>query len=183
MTTTESSLSPETTLADVLRAFPGAQRALFRRYHIGGCSSCGFQPAETLRQLCERNGRLDTGEVIDHIQQSHQEDLKVLLAPGDLAKWRQEGLSMRLVDIRTREEFEAARIDGALLFTQDLMSEMLSRWPREDLVVIYDHTGAKSMDAAAYFLGHGFKNIRALQGGIDAWSQQINPALRRYRLE
>jgi len=29
-------------MSAVLENFPGAQRALFRRYHIGGCSSCGF---------------------------------------------------------------------------------------------------------------------------------------------
>jgi len=35
-------------MSAVLENFPGAQRALFRRYHIGGCSSCGFSPDETL---------------------------------------------------------------------------------------------------------------------------------------
>ena len=39
-------------MREVLEIFPGAQRALFRRYHIGGCSSCGFSPDETLAQLC-----------------------------------------------------------------------------------------------------------------------------------
>jgi rhodanese-related sulfurtransferase len=90
---------------------------------------------------------------------------------------------MRLVDIRTREEWEAARIDGSILFTQDLMNDMLGKWPREELMVIYDHLGKKSMDAAAYFLGHGFTNIRALEGGIDRWSQEVDPGIRRYRLE
>jgi len=37
-------------MSKVLEAFPGAQRALFRRYHIGGCSSCAFRPDETLAQ-------------------------------------------------------------------------------------------------------------------------------------
>ena len=53
------SITPSSTMAEVLDAYPGAQRALFRRYHIGGCSNCGFQPQETLEQLCERNGNLD----------------------------------------------------------------------------------------------------------------------------
>ena len=39
------------------------------------------------------------------------------------------------------------------------------------------------MDAAAYFAGHGFENVRALQGGIDAWSQEVDPNLPRYELE
>ena len=35
-------------------AFPGARRALFARYHIGGCQSCGFSPGETLAEVCAR---------------------------------------------------------------------------------------------------------------------------------
>ena len=55
-------------MREVLEVFPGAQRALFRRYHIGGCSSCGFQPEETLEQVCRRNGDLKVDEVLDHIK-------------------------------------------------------------------------------------------------------------------
>ena len=51
------------------------------------------------------------------------------------------------------------------------------------LIVLIDHQGARSLDAAAYFGGHGFTNVKALLGGIDAWSQQIDPSLPRYRLE
>lgn len=176
-------ISPASTMGEVLEAYPGAQRALFRRYHIGGCSSCGFQPEETLAELCARNANLEVDEVIAHIRTSHQEDQKILISARELADWLANGFDGRLVDIRTREEYEAARIEGAVLFTQELMNEILGRWPREQTIVIYDHLGRKSMDAAAYFLGHGFKNIRALRGGIDAWSQEVDAKVRRYRLE
>jgi monothiol glutaredoxin len=39
------------------------------------------------------------------------------------------------------------------------------------------------MDAAAYFQGHGFENIKSLRGGIDAWSTEVDPKLPRYHLE
>ena len=169
-------------MAEVLEAFPGAQRALFRQYHIGGCSSCGFQPDETLEQVCARNNHLDVSEVLAHIEKSHEADQQIYVMPRELARWRAENVPMRLLDIRPREEFDAARIDQAILFTQEIMTEMLGRWPREQLVVIYDHLGKKSMDAAAYFLGHGFTNVRALKGGIDAWSE-VDPSVRKYRLE
>jgi rhodanese-related sulfurtransferase len=183
MTQTENSLTPASTMADVLREFPGAQRALFRQYHIGGCSSCGFQPEETLGQLCARNGNLNVAEVLQRIEQSHAADQAILVSPAELARWRQEGVPLRLVDIRTREEFEAVHINGAILFTQEIMNEMLARWPRADLLVLYDHLGAKTLDAAAYFLGHGFTNVRALRGGIDAWARDTDPTLRRYTLQ
>ncbi|MGV3774007.1 MAG: rhodanese-like domain-containing protein [Verrucomicrobiales bacterium] len=176
-------LGPNSTMSDVLEAFPGAQRALFRKYHIGGCSSCGFQPDETLQQLAIRNGRLNVSEILDNIVSSHEADQKILISPRELAELIQSGAEIGLLDIRTREEWEAARIAGATLFTQDVMNEMLGRWPREKTVVIFDHQGKKSMDAAAYFLGHGFQNVRALEGGIDSWSEQVDPSIRRYKFE
>jgi len=51
MTSEKDLLTPQSTMAEVLQSHPGAQRALFKRYHIGGCSSCAFQPGETLEQL------------------------------------------------------------------------------------------------------------------------------------
>src|SRR5438132_5828832 len=95
-------IRPQTTMQRVLEVFPGAQRALFRRYHIGGCSSCGFQPTETLTQLCERNGGLDVAEVLAHIQSSHEQDAKILLEPKELEAMRKQDSAVRLVDVRSR---------------------------------------------------------------------------------
>src|SRR5580692_735209 len=100
-------LSPQSSMREVLEAFPGAQRALFRRYHIGGCSQCGFSPDETLAQVCARNGNLDAAEVMAHIQSSHELDAKILISPQDLANLRQQDQAVKLVDVRSREEFEA----------------------------------------------------------------------------
>jgi rhodanese-related sulfurtransferase len=176
-------MTDASTMREVLAEFPGAQRALFRRYHIGGCSSCGFQPEETLTQLCARNGSLSVDEVMAHIRESHEADLKMQIAPRELDDARKRDPALKVVDIRTREEHEAARIEGSILFTQELMQEMLGKWPRGAMVVIYDHQGTKSMDAAAYFQGHGFENVRALRGGIDAWSREVDGKVPRYQLE
>ena len=108
-------------MSAVLEAFPGAQRALFRRYHIGGCSSCGFQPTETLAQVCERNGSLNVAEVLEHIRSSHEQDAKILIEPKELAERLQRDESVRLVDVRSREEFDAVHIEGLVLLSQDVM--------------------------------------------------------------
>ena len=63
------------------------------------------------------------------------------------------------------------------------MQEILGNGSRTNLLVIYDHNGARSMDAAAYFQGHGFENVKSLRGGIDAWSAEVDPKLPRYHLE
>ena len=93
------------------------------------------------------------------------------------------GEKINLLDVRTREEFDAVKIPGAQLFTQDLMQEIQGKWPREELLVVYDHQGTRSMDAAAYFQGHGFTNVKSLRGGIDAYSAEVDSSLPRYQLE
>src|SRR5215472_2144444 len=98
-------VTPQSSMREVLKVFPGAQRALFRRYHIGGCSSCGFSPDETLEQLCLRNGGLGVNEVLEHIKSSHEQDARVLIEPKALAQWLKQDKSVRLVDVRSREEF------------------------------------------------------------------------------
>ena len=52
------------------------------------------------------------------------------------------------------------KLPGAHLFTQEFMQEILANWSRDDLLVIYDHQGTRSMDAAAYFQGHGFEKYQ-----------------------
>ena len=175
-------ITGDSSMQEVLQIFPGAQRALFRKYHIGGCNSCGFRPDETLAGVCERNGDLPVGEVLEKIQQSHDEDALILLEPADLAKRLANDENIRLVDIRSREEFEAVHIKDAVLLTQPLMQEILGSWDNDQRFVIIDHQGQKGLDAAAYYLGHGMPNVHALRGGIDAWSLEVDSSIRRYTL-
>ena len=170
-------------MAEVLVAYPGARRALFRKYHIGGCSSCGFQPTETLAQLCARNGNLDVAEVLAHIHASHAQDQQLEIAPAELAARRARGEALRLLDIRTREEWDAVRIDGAEFVDQALVQKLMGSAPRDALLVFCDHDGSASLDAAAYFAGHGFTGAKHLRGGIDTWAREVDPKMPRYRLD
>jgi rhodanese-related sulfurtransferase len=170
-------------MQDVLAAYPGARRALFRKYHIGGCSSCGFAPDETLAQLCGRNGNLDVDEVVAHIQSAAEADKQLEIAPQDVAARRARGEKVRLLDLRTREEWEAVHLPGAEFVTQELIQRLMGQEGQEGLLVFYDHSGASSIDAAAYFSGHGFSNAKFMRGGIDAWSQDVDPGIPRYKLE
>lgn len=176
-----TALDPQITMAELLAVYPGAQRALFRKYHIGGCSSCGFRPEETLADVCARNNGLPVEEVAEQIMASHEADQQMLVSPPDAAELVKAGKA-RLLDVRTREEFEAVQIAGSTFFTQELMHE-LGGWDRETLIIFVDHDGTRSPDAVAYFAGHGLENVRALRGGIDAWSCEVDLTLPRYQLE
>ena len=169
-------------MSDVLAEYPGAQRALFRKHHIGGCASCGFQPTETLAGVCERNGNLNVDEVLANIRLSHEQDERVLINAKDLAEWRKQDESLLLVDIRSRDEFNAVHIDGSVLLSQTIMQQLMAEGTNTRPIVVVDHQGKNSLDAAAYFMGHGLQNVRCLRGGIDAWSQEVDPKVKRYKL-
>jgi rhodanese-related sulfurtransferase len=170
------------TMAELLEAYPGAQRALFRNYHIGGCASCGFRPDETLGDVCSRNGGLDPEDVLENVRSAWEQEERMMITPREV-KALLESDGVEILDIRTREEYEVVHLEGARLLDQGLMQEMLATKPKDDLLVIIDHKGSRSLDAAAYFAGHGFTNIRCLRGGIDAWSVEVDPTLPRYTLE
>ena len=178
-----SEITPESTMQAVLEAYPWAQRALFRHFHIGGCSSCAFHAEETLKELCERNDRIHPQEVIDRIKQSHDEDLQLWMSPTEVEAALKSDAPCNLVDIRTSEEWDAVHLEASTHMSQESMQMMLSQWQRDALLVIVDHKGKTSLDAATYFQGQGFTQIRCMEGGIDAWSQQVDPTIPRYRLE
>jgi rhodanese-related sulfurtransferase len=182
MTAAADTISPQSLMSEVLEAWPGAQRALFRKYHIGGCSSCAFRPEETQAAVCARNHNLDVGEVLTYLRHSHDDDAKILIAPAQLADLRRQDEPVKLLDVRSREEFEAVRLDGSMLMSQATVQEIMGRWPREEMFVIIDHDGRRGLDAAAYFTGHGFTRVRCLRGGIDAWAREVDPKVRRYKL-
>src|SRR5437660_3936432 len=112
-------------MREVLEDFPGAQRALFRKYHIGGCSSCGFAPDETLADVCARNENIEVNEAIDYIVASDAADRALQIEPRELAESLARGERVHLLDVRTREEYEAVKIAGAELFTQEGMQKIL----------------------------------------------------------
>src|SRR5476649_1158217 len=103
----DKSISPQSPMSAVLENFPGAQRALFRKYHIGGCSSCGFSPEETLAGVCVRNENLSVDEVVEHIIVSHEADTAMQIEPHELSDRIASGEKVYLLDVRTREEWEA----------------------------------------------------------------------------
>ena len=176
-------LTGDTTMGELLRLYPGAQRALFAKYHIGGCQSCGFSPGETVAGLCARNENIPVAEFVEHVQASHDADARLQITSQEFVALRQARPDLKVLDARTREEHEAVKIEGAQLLTQPLIQEIFDKWDKTQPFVIYDHQGTRSLDAVSYFIGHGFSEAKCLAGGIDAYSMEVDPSLPRYRVE
>jgi rhodanese-related sulfurtransferase len=173
-----SDISADTPMGLILETLPGAKRALFARYHLGGCQSCAFSNDEKLGELCDRS-EVPVAEVLEHLLASHEHDSEMLLEPAEAKKKLPE---MRLIDIRTREEHEAVAIPDSEFFTQELQQQVFAADAAAP-ILLYDHSGANVLDQVAWFRGHGMRETYGLTGGIDAWSRDVDSSLPRYRIE
>ena len=102
-----------------------------------------------------------------------------LLAPKALKAMLDGGEKLELFDVRGPEERQLAAIAGARPL-DEAGQRYLMGLSRDALVVFHCHHGGRSQKAAEHFLQQGFKNVYNLEGGIDAWSQTVDPSLRRY---
>ena len=174
-------ITKRSTMHEVLEAYPSAQRALFQRYHIGGCHSCGYETDHILEEVAHRHDLTDLDEVVAFIEHAEQADRRIQASPEDVAAALRSSTPPRLIDVRTPDEWEQARIEGATLISEELTKEMM-RWPKDTAIVFYCHVGQRSLDAASYLAGHGFSNVRSMTGGIDAWSLAVDTAVPRYEI-
>ena len=85
-----------------------------------------------------------------------------------------------LIDVRETYEYEIARIDGARLIPLGEIAERADELRRDRPIVFHCHSGRRSAEAVRLLQQRGFGNIYNLEGGIDAWSDQIDPGVPKY---
>src|SRR5437867_6479364 len=178
VSTDPKDLSGAWTMQQVTTVFPSAQRALFQKYHVGGCSSCGFQPTDSLGTVAMNHG-LDVNEVVEFIQRRQDMEKNMEITPREVAELLKQG-KVKLLDVRSPQEYAIASIPGSLLVDQTVAQEIMQSWPKDTEIVTMCHHGMRSLDACAYLRGHGFTNTRSMMGGIDAWAVQIDSSIQRY---
>ena len=129
------------------------------------------------------------GVRIDYVETAHGHDLAIenpnapapvkQIDAKELARLLESGTQVHLFDVRTEEEAAIARIPGARLVDAEVAAD-IERLPRDALLVFHCHHGGRSQQAAEHFRDLGFRNVHNLVGGIDAWSQQVDPSVSRY---
>ena len=83
------------------------------------------------------------------------------------------------MDVRTPEERATASIPRAVLLTGEERTRLESL-PKDTKLVFHCHHGSRSQMAAEHFASLGFKDVSNVVGGIDAWSQKVDPNVPRY---
>jgi len=174
-------IRPDMTMREIIIKYPSAQRALFQKFHIGGCSSCGYDMSDTLQQVMvnhRREAKVD--QAIEEIYESARVDEAMQIEPKVLKAAIDAGEKWRIIDVRDPFEAEVGTIQGAEMLSRELATEMMKQWPKDTNIVFFCHSGMRSLEATSYFKGHGLKNAKNLKGGIDRWSVEIDPSIPRY---
>jgi sulfur-carrier protein adenylyltransferase/sulfurtransferase len=88
--------------------------------------------------------------------------------------------ALTLVDVREPWEYDIAQITGSRLIPLGELEERLTELPREGMLVIQCHSGGRSEHGARLLQQAGFANVYNLEGGIEAWSRDVDPTVPRY---
>jgi molybdopterin/thiamine biosynthesis adenylyltransferase/rhodanese-related sulfurtransferase len=102
------------------------------------------------------------------------------ITPCELDELLKDRRSITLIDVREPHEWNYARIQGARLIPLATLGGVLETIGRDDDVIVYCHHGARSDMAAHALRDAGVRRVRNLLGGIDRWSREVDPSVRRY---
>ncbi len=98
----------------------------------------------------------------------------------ELKRRLDDGQEITVLDVRTPQEYDIARIDGSVLIPLNELQDRLGELDPEDTIVAHCHHGARSANAVHFLRQMGYKHAINLAGGIDAWSLDVDPKVPRY---
>ena len=104
----------------------------------------------------------------------------------DLLQRLERGEPIQLVDVREDPELEMATLPHAVVHlplsrSSEWMTTVAERLDRDRPVAVLCHAGVRSWNFACWLMQeHGYREVWNLQGGIDAWSQEVDPTVPRY---
>lgn len=101
------------------------------------------------------------------------------LTPQQAATLRAQ-TDVQFLDVREDWEHELCHIDGDLHIPMGQIPGRLAEIPKDKALVVICHHGMRSYQVAEFLIAQGYSDVSNLNGGIDAWSLSVDPALARY---
>ena len=145
------------------------------------CPICGENA--TIKELIDYEefcgiGRGELGQEETTKREEEEEVMEINI--DQFKEMRDNGNDFVLVDVREYHEYDIANIEGSVLIPLGEVADRLDELNPDDEIVVHCHHGGRSMKATQYLLDQGFKNVKNLAGGIDAWAEKYDPDMPRY---
>jgi molybdopterin/thiamine biosynthesis adenylyltransferase/rhodanese-related sulfurtransferase len=97
-----------------------------------------------------------------------------------LSERLRQGEPIRLIDVREPHELQISHIDGAELIPLGSLASHMHELDSAQEIVLFCKSGTRSARALELLAGAGFRKLKNLQGGINAWAADVDPSLPIY---
>ena len=138
------------------------------------CPLCG--PHRTITELVDYEAFCG----LSPVEQADAEARGWEISARELKDRLERGDGPAVIDVREPHEWEIARLSGATLIPLNTLPARLSELDSSREIVLHCHHGQRSMRALELLRSSGFRKLKNLKGGIDAWSKDVDPSVPRY---
>jgi len=89
-------------------------------------------------------------------------------------------LGIKVVDVREQFEYEIARVEGVPLLPMSQLQRRFTELDPNSQYYLLCKVGARSFECVEFLREQGFKYVKNVKGGTDAWAREIDPKMPRY---
>ncbi|MEN9825365.1 MAG: hypothetical protein RI953_1110 [Pseudomonadota bacterium] len=169
-----------TTMKEVETTFPFARAMLHAKFHVGGCASCGFEPAETISEVAQKHSK-NGDAMLEALNEGIRDMFDAQIDVQNASTMLKSIDDVLVVDVREAWEFEICRLsEKAILLNEKTMPLVFEKGQSAKHVIVYCHHGVRSLNAAFYLRQNGLPQAVSLKGGIDKFAQSVDPTIPRY---
>ncbi len=118
--------------------------------------------------------------VPSHDHEEGRLESKWEIGPHELAQRLQGGERLHLIDVREPHELAISSLPEADLIPLGSLASKMHTLDSADEIVLFCKSGTRSARALELLAGAGFRKLKNLRGGINAWAQEVNPELPVY---
>lgn len=113
------------------------------------------------------------------VPSNQQEELKEVTVK-ELKQFQDQGADFQLIDVRKPYEYDIANLGGELLPLSDIVAS-IDKISKQKMVILHCRSGVRSAKAIrALMEQYPYENLYNLQGGILAWSKEIDSKVPTY---
>jgi rhodanese-related sulfurtransferase len=98
----------------------------------------------------------------------------------DLKHLLDRGVHLHLIDVREPHEYRLCHLPGSSLIPILEIPGRAKEFNPAEEYVFYCHVGERSASAVNFLRQLGFKKVKNLVGGVDAWAAEIDRTMPRY---
>jgi adenylyltransferase/sulfurtransferase len=102
------------------------------------------------------------------------------ISPEELKKKIDSGVAIKLIDVRAPVERQISNLPNAEFLPLENLAEITKDWDRNLTIIAFCRTGTRSARAVDQLIKLGFKDVKHLTGGINAWAKKINSKINQY---